>query len=122
MDDQNLINNQEGLNGPVQLNSVKVIGDNWKCSDTNNGFLKIDGMPEEAAVNLLGTSGVPTVVQVAGSGARTMVLSRKTKPFREKLLLTIMLGLLLVTSVVLLMFFRSNNNCRVDSVGEFEAY
>lgn len=95
-------------NGPIQMSDVSVLDNSWKCSDANNGYIKTDNNCPGASMGpLLGTTAVPTVVQVSGSGARTMVLPGRKKPSRERCLLITVFALLLISVVCL--FLLANN-------------
>ncbi|XP_017776001.1 PREDICTED: neprilysin-2-like [Nicrophorus vespilloides] len=103
-----------GCNGPIQMSDVSVI-DNWKDA-ANNGYLK-SGAVEESVGPLLGTSGpVTTVVQVSGSGARTMVLPGRSNYAKQKCLLIALLALSLITGVALLMLINVSDTCSSTGV------
>lgn len=92
------------------MSDVPVI-DNWKCSDANNGYLRSGNGPEESVDPLLGTTTVTTVVQVSGSGARTMVLPGRTKPSRERCLLVTVFALVILCGVCLLLLISKGQEC-----------
>lgn len=83
---------------PDQMGDISVIDKQWKCTDTNNGYLKSKSGAEES---LLGSNAVTTVVQVSGGGTKTMVLPQ-TKPVKEKCLLATVLALIIFCGVLLL--------------------
>lgn len=100
------------------MSDVSVIDKNiWKCADTNNGYLKTENGPGGSMGPLLGTTAVPTVVQVAGTGARTMVLPGRTKPNRERCLFAAVVALLLLSTICLFLLANNNLQCS-DSNGE----
>lgn len=109
-------------NGPIQMSDVSVIENNWKCSDANNGFIKTENGPGASMGPLLGTTTVPTVVQVSGSGARTMVLPGRTKPSRERCLMIAVLALLLLSIVFLLMLANNNQQECETNTGTYVNY
>lgn len=110
-------------NGPIQMSDVSVIDNNWKCTDTNNGYIKTENGPGGSMGPLLGTTTVPTVVQVTGSGARTMVLPGRRKPTRERCLLITVLALLLICIICLFMLANNNQKeCEKITTGKYLIY
>ncbi|XP_019868485.2 neprilysin-1-like [Aethina tumida] len=91
-------------NGPIQMSDISVIDNKpWKCSEANNGYLKSKTGAEES---LLDSSAVSTVVQVAGSGTKTMVVPR-TKPAKEKCLFATVLALIIFCGVLVFIIVGS---------------
>lgn len=109
------ITKSSGYNGPVQMSEVAVIETDWKLSDSNNGYLKTENGPEDT---LLGGPPVATVVQVSGSGARTMVLPGRTKPIREKCLVISVCSLAILCCIFLLLLI-SGKEMECTSGGEY---
>ncbi|KAF5272076.1 hypothetical protein FQA39_LY01159 [Lamprigera yunnana] len=96
--------NTTECNGPTQTSDES---EKWKCKDAKNGYLKTENKEENVGA-LLGPAPVTTVVQVSGSGARTMVLPGKRKPSREKFLVAALLALVLFSLICLLLFINGN--------------
>ncbi|XP_060528055.1 neprilysin-1-like isoform X2 [Cylas formicarius] len=78
---------------------TEVVGTDkhWKCTETNNGYLK-----PKVEESLLGNNAVNTVVQMSGGGTMTTVTPR-VKPAKEKCLLALVLALIIFSVVLLLM-------------------
>lgn len=104
-------------NGPMQM-GVEEADKSWKCKDTKNGYLKTENR-EENVDPLLGSTPVATVVQVSGTGARTMVLPGKRKPTREKFLLAALLALVLFSAICLLLLISNNSKECTKSSGKY---
>lgn len=106
-------------NGPIQMSDVSVIDNNWKCPDTNNGYIKTENGPGGSMGPLLGTTTVPTVVQVTSTGARTMVLPARTKGTRERCLLVTVLALIVISITCLFMLANNNKNECENNIGTY---
>lgn len=101
-------------NGPIQMSEVSVIGKPWKCSDTNNGYLKQKNGPEES---LIGSTAVTTVVQMSGNGgAKTLILPQAAKPSREKCLIAAVFALIIISLVLLFVVTTAKNH---QCIGKF---
>lgn len=105
------------------MSDISVIDNKpWKCSEANNGYLKSKTGKEHlifpyiiannfrnvpgAEESLLDSSAVSTVVQVAGSGTKTMVVPR-TKPAKEKCLFATVLALIIFCGVLVFIIVGS---------------
>ena len=89
------------------MSEVSVIDNKpWKCSEANNGYLKQKSGPEES---LLGSTAVTTVVQVSGSGTKTMVLPR-SKQAKEKCLVAAVFALIIFSLVLLFIVVSTRNH------------
>ncbi|CAG9759483.1 unnamed protein product [Ceutorhynchus assimilis] len=95
----------------VQMTEVNFVDKPWKCSDTKNGYLKTKNPIQES---LLGSSPVSTVVQMSGSGTKTMVMPQK-KSSKEKCLFALVLALFIFCGVLLLMLFSTKGQGCHDS-------
>lgn len=107
-----VLNRSEYNNGPIQMSEVAVIETDWKIGDSNNGFLKTENGPKETGDGglLLGSPPVATVVQVSGSGARTMVLPARAKPIREKCLVVSVCSLAVLCCIFMLLLISGRDN------------
>lgn len=110
-------NNSE-CNGPMQINDETSTDKSWKCKDTKNGYIKTENR-EESVGPLLSTMPVATVVQVSGTGAKTMVVPGKRKPTKEKFLLVAVLVLLLFSVICLLLLIGNNSKRCTKSNGMY---
>ncbi|KAF7286321.1 hypothetical protein GWI33_006050 [Rhynchophorus ferrugineus] len=72
---------------------------NWKCTDAKNGYLKTKNPSQEPLP-------VTTVVQMSGSGAKTIVVPN-AKPSKEKCLFATVLALIIFCGILLLMLLSS---------------
>ncbi|XP_030759295.1 neprilysin-1-like isoform X2 [Sitophilus oryzae] len=88
-------------------NSIAMaeVDKNWKCSETKNGYLKAKKPNPEP-------HPVATVVQMSGSGPKTIVVPN-AKPSKEKCLFATVLALIIFCGILLLMLLSSKGkNCQ----------
>lgn len=85
-----------------------------KFTDVNNGFLKsseMNRMEQDSVDSLLNSSQVTTMVQVSGSGTKTIVHPMKTRPFRERALLGAVLVLAVISATALILLLSGSKTC-----------